>query len=169
MEHIKGTNRPPARIIARSERSSTHPEPNLEPAKQLVKRLGWASALLIASMVISVAVSGCGGTSEDAYVSNAEPADFETAGDTYYVPDEIDGSPAAGEAMIASEHAKQAGELPTAGSKEAWPPDMVVSISDTLVSPGEVIEIVAQATPDVVEILLWDGIGEKEPFYFDAA
>ena len=40
------------------------------------------------------------------------------------------------------------------------PPDVVVSVSDTLVTAGQPVEVVVEATPDVTEMALSDGLGD---------
>jgi hypothetical protein len=47
-------------------------------------------------------------------------------------------------------------------------PDVVVAAVDTLVAPGEVVELTAEATADVVEMALSDGRGPRQPFAYDS-
>ena len=41
-------------------------------------------------------------------------------------------------------------------------------MGDTLVTPGETVELTARGTPDVVEVTLWDGVHERLAFTRDA-
>lgn len=50
----------------------------------------------------------------------------------------------------------------------SMPPDIIVTASNTDVVPGEVIDIAVQATPDVVEMSLWDGMGDRQALAYDA-
>src|SRR5437667_442559 len=60
-----------------------------------------------------------------------------------------------------------AGEAP-ATHPDSMPPDLAVSVGDTLVTPGETVELTARGTPDVVEVTLWDGVHERLAFARDA-
>lgn len=64
-----------------------------------------------------------------------------------------------------------AGSQTPSGSAESQslPPEIAVSIADTLVEPGAAIEIVAEGTPDVTEMVLWDGLNDRQAFYHDAS
>lgn len=46
--------------------------------------------------------------------------------------------------------------------EESLPPDLEIAPVDTLVSPGEPIEIVVRSTSDVTRVALYDGSGEKQ-------
>lgn len=54
-----------------------------------------------------------------------------------------------------------------AAMAEGFPPDIIVTASDTVAAPGEVIDIVVQATPDVTEMSLWDGYGDRQALHYD--
>lgn len=49
------------------------------------------------------------------------------------------------------------------------PPEIVVNVTDSLVVPGSVVEITAEGSSDVTEIVLSDGRGQSRPFVFDAS
>ncbi len=51
---------------------------------------------------------------------------------------------------------------------DSLPPDVAALAADSLASPGETVEIAAQASADVVEVFLWDGIGRKQSFAYDS-
>jgi hypothetical protein len=78
-----------------------------------------------------------------------------------------------GEAHVA--HAAQAGGVEATGSGAAaqagdgtMPPDIIVTASNTVVAPGEVIDITVQATPDVTEMSLWDGLNDRQALAYDS-
>src|SRR5262245_26841355 len=48
------------------------------------------------------------------------------------------------------------------------PPDLAVSVPDTLVQPGQSVEITVEATPDVVEMALLDGLLHRQAFTYDS-
>ncbi len=52
-------------------------------------------------------------------------------------------------------------------SNDSLPPDVDASITDSLVTPGTIIELTAKGSPDVEEVLLSDGIGKAQRFTYD--
>jgi hypothetical protein len=50
----------------------------------------------------------------------------------------------------------------------SMPPEVDVAVVDTLVAPGQAVELVAHGTPDVDRIALKDGNGDTLPFVKDA-
>jgi hypothetical protein len=54
------------------------------------------------------------------------------------------------------------------GDEASMPPEVDVSVVDTLVAPGQVVELVAHGTPDVERMALKDGNGDTQPFVKDA-
>jgi len=63
--------------------------------------------------------------------------------------------------------APQAESLGTNVAEEPGP-EVAASIGDTLVVPGGVVEITAEASEDVVEVVLQDDLGRKQPLGYDA-
>ena len=75
-----------------------------------------------------------------------------------------------------SEVATVAGHVPAPGtdraevtSPDSLPPEVSASVIDTLVAPGSAIEITAEASVDATELSLWDGVGKRQRFSYDAA
>ena len=54
-------------------------------------------------------------------------------------------------------------------STDAMPPDILAKASADYVTAGEIVEITAQGTPDVVEVILKDGRGKTQPLVYDEA
>jgi hypothetical protein len=54
-------------------------------------------------------------------------------------------------------------------SNDSLPPDVAASVTDSLIVPGTIVEITAEGSPDVEEILLSDGIGRPQRFVYDPA
>ena len=48
-------------------------------------------------------------------------------------------------------------------------PDLQVTISDTLVYRREHVDVTARTTSDAVEVVLWDGIGDRQALAYDEA
>jgi len=58
--------------------------------------------------------------------------------------------------------------IPESVPADSLPPDVVARASDGVASPGGTVEVAALASPDVVEVFLWDGIGRKQSFAYDS-
>lgn len=57
----------------------------------------------------------------------------------------------------------------TARSAASEPPDVIASIADSLIVPGGIVEVTAQASPDVVAVTLTDGISKPKAMSYDPA
>ena len=49
------------------------------------------------------------------------------------------------------------------------PPDVVASVSDSFVTPGQPVEVSVEGTPDITEMALSDGRGDAIPMVRDAS
>ena len=65
--------------------------------------------------------------------------------------------------------AEATGQTPPAEQAITLPPEIVANVTDSLVVPGSVVEITAEGSSDVTEIVLSDGRGQSRPFVFDAS
>lgn len=70
-----------------------------------------------------------------------------------------------GEAMATPAADTVAGQNPA----DALPPDVAASVCETIATPGGVVEILAEGSPDVTSVTLTDAIGTKYPFTYQAA
>ena len=114
----------------------------------------------LVSILAVLGVLGCGSGSGERTVtaSDAGPgAPVEPF--TAVAPASTDARSAQTASLSASLEAVQADSLP---------PDVAALAADSLASPGETVEIAAQASADVVEVFLWDGIGRKQSFAYDS-
>jgi hypothetical protein len=50
---------------------------------------------------------------------------------------------------------------------DSLPPEVAVSVEDTLVTPGAPVEVTAQASVDATDLVLWDGIGKRQSLVYD--
>jgi hypothetical protein len=69
-------------------------------------------------------------------------------------------------------HATQeeaAGEVPASGGEATLPPEVVLSVPDSLAVPGTVVPITAEGSSDVTGITLSDGRGQTRAFTYDSA
>ena len=51
---------------------------------------------------------------------------------------------------------------------DSLPPDVTALASNSVAAPGAMVEIAARATPDVVEVSLWDGLRRPQSFAYDS-
>jgi hypothetical protein len=112
--------------------------------------------LIAGAFAIGLIAGGCGekSTGQVAATNGSTPAALS--------------EPGAVTAVVASQ---TPGGSPPEGdyvaSADSLPPEVVASVTDTLVVPGAAIEITAQASADAMELTLWDGLGKKQPFVYD--
>lgn len=124
------------------------------------KALGVFAVLFVASVIAGVVLSGCGQRSESRAQADVSAQPAVTTG-------------AATQAQVASTDAVPAaapGGLSVADRAvlEGLPPDLSVSVADTLVAPGETVEFTVEGTEDVSQVALSDGRDEPTPFVRDA-
>jgi hypothetical protein len=75
----------------------------------------------------------------------------------------------AGAIVNSAPREEASGQTPSAEQELTLPPEIVASSPDSLVVPGSIVEITAEGSPDVTEVILSDGRGQSRPFVFDAA
>ena len=121
--------------------------------------LGAFAALFVAAVAGGVLLTSCGGQRESATgtESSAAVATPETGGQAQLA--------AAGAAPATAQAGLSAEDVAT---REGLPPDLSVSVPDTLVVPGEVVEFTVLGTTDVSEVALSDGRDELLPFVRDS-
>lgn len=125
--------------------------------RRLLVRVGWGSELLAGSIALGLLISGCG----------ADPnsgTQAESGAQATIVPASQEGTTAALEPVSG-----QASGPVGVSEASTEPPDVVLSVEDTMFARGESIEIRAEATSDVIELILSDGIQTPRPFRYDAA
>jgi hypothetical protein len=122
---------------------------------------GLGVLLLVGPLAAALIVFGCGGERDTQSVA---------AGDG--TPDLIVSSagpaPAGGSALPAVQLGT-GGEDSDAEAADALIPDLTVSVGDTLVAPGQAVEIVAHGTEDVDQVVLYDGLRDRRALAFDPA
>ena len=120
---------------------------------------GSSTVLCVAVIVAVLPVLGCGN-------HKSERAAAGPSGDaTATVEPYVSVVPASTEAMV---HANSEGPDTEATPADSLPPDVTASATDTVAFPGKTVEITARASADVVEVILWDGIGRKQSFAYDS-
>lgn len=86
-----------------------------------------------------------------------------------------EGTTAEGEATTLGSTTGEAMETPAAETvagenlADALPPDVAASVQEQIATPGGVVEILAEGSPDVTSVILTDAIGKTYPFTYQAA
>ena len=63
----------------------------------------------------------------------------------------------------------ESASAPVAGDPLSVPPDVVASVSEAFVTPGQAVEVTVEGTPDITEMALADGRGDAIPMVRDAS
>jgi len=116
---------------------------------------GTRSLLITVSLVVAFLALGCGEQKEHAAVeTNAAPAAAMRQP-----------TPAAVEATAST--TAEAGRETSDKVTTELPPDVTALVPDSLITPGNVVEIMAQASTDATSLMLTDRLGTKYPFVYD--
>jgi hypothetical protein len=123
-----------------------------------IKVFGAFAALFVAAIAAGLVLSGCG-ASEDSGTRTETSA-------------QVEGQEAVTHAQVASAVGTPAPAQPglsaeEMATREGLPPDLEVTVGDTLVAPGEVVDFTVEGTDDVSQIALSDGRDEPLPFVRD--
>ena len=116
--------------------------------------------VVVASLAVGLLALGCG--QQQAETSKTEHGTIQAA----------DAGKAPAVANAATSATEAQGETPQSEQTEsiiALPPDVLATSSTDTVTPGQIVEITAQGTPDVVEVILKDGRGKMLPLVYDEA
>lgn len=130
----------------------------------LPERVAVGMIILAIALAAGFLISGCGGsksveTSSGMSHNQPDVADAATA----VTPATVPALPAASLSPVRD---AQAGVVGT--SADSLPPEVVGTVQDKNVAPGQVIEIVAEGSLDVTEITLTDGLNRKQALKFDS-
>ena len=128
-----------------------------ETRQRLIRRCAWGGALLAAGVGVAVVFMACG--SNDPGTAAAEKHSIESQAAPAAYP-----SPAP-EAAPTSPKPLQVSSV----ARDSLPPAVRAYPKYATVSPGGVIEVEAEGSPDVSEMVLDDGYGHKQAFTRDAA
>jgi len=126
-------------------------------------------SLVVASLAIGFLAIGCG--QHQTETASTETNAVQAAAAKQPRPAAAHEATAAGGATAGegmTEATPQAESEKAAVSADSLPPDVVASASESLVTPGTIVEIAAEGSPDVVEVVLTDGIGKSQPLIYDS-
>ena len=117
--------------------------------------------LVVASLAVGFLTIGCGKQEAETVASEAVTSQETSAGSSAAAASAP--APAAPTEEAAQANEEQAGQV------DPLPPDIAGSVSEEFVAPGDVVEITAEGTTDVVEVMLTDGRGKTQPLTFDSS
>jgi hypothetical protein len=128
---------------------------------RLTPRIVIGASILLAIIAVTVMLSNCGERS-------SETSGVSSSANVQGTPDGTSANQATAALPASSfepgnDSRVDVGETPS----DSLPPDVAVSVTDTLVAPGTRVEIMAETTIDAGRVLLWDGIHAKQPFVYD--
>ena len=116
-----------------------------------------AVGLIAAAVVVSFIAGGCGEKRQENVAASQGSAPVVAA--------DPNGAVAAVMPGQTAETPPQESDL--VAYADSLPPEVAVSVADTLVAPGAAVEITAQGSADVTDLILWDGVGKRQAFAYD--
>ena len=124
--------------------------------RELPRRAAIAGGFLLGSLALSVLLSSCGGH---------KSVSAETQAQSTIPPIESVVLGSQGGVIAASAIPSSSSD---SVSETSLPPDLSATVMDTEVTPGESVQLYVEATPDVVEMTLWDGLHDKQSLTYDS-
>jgi len=131
-----------------------------EASRQRAMVSAWVAATVVALVATVTLLESCGSDR-----STIQPAVSEHAAATAPQQNVVVSTDGLQGTVGCSLHPSQVG---SSDESRPVPPDAVVAVSDTFVTAGQPIEVVAQGTPDVAEMALSDGRGDALPMVRDS-
>jgi len=147
-------------------------------AKRIVKS---GTVVILTAAAIAFLAIGCGGQKTKTNVQQAATSGVAegtlaaTGEKTPAVVATAEGTNAEGEATTLGSTTGEAMATPAAetiageNKADALPPDVAATVCEAIATPGGVVEILAEGSPDVTSVTLTDAIGTKYPFTYQAA
>ena len=123
-----------------------------------MRTLGEVALVSFAFSAACLLLQGCGGQKTE----SARVESSTSSGDVASTAVVVAATPASSQTGV------QSPVQPQPGSLEGLPPEIALGELDSLVTPGQPLQLEVYGTPDVTAMALSDGIGEPEPFYHDA-
>jgi hypothetical protein len=122
----------------------------------------WVSATVVALVATVTLLESCGGsrTSSTPSASTAGDVDPGTVAVAASVGGDLQGGTTGPGPLVVGDGSTH--------DPLSVPPDVIPSVSDTLVTAGQAVEVVVEATPDVTEMALSDGFGDAIPMVRDS-
>lgn len=136
---------------------------NGDEARQAAPRrwprtLGLFTVLFVAAVAAGLALAGCGSHERSDAVAESSAAVATPVTEAQAQVASVAAAPAPAPAGLSAEDM---------ATREGLPPDLSVTVPDTLVAPGEVVEFRVEGTSDVSQVALSDGRDEPLPFVRD--
>ena len=118
----------------------------------------WGGFTLLALVATFMLLEGCGVRS-----TNRTATVTRTTSDL-----SASAAVAAANPVVSGEQGLAVEDLVRVEDPGAVPPDVIATVSDTFVTPGQAIEVQVEGTPDITEMALSDGRGDAIPMVKDA-
>ncbi|MEK7315272.1 MAG: hypothetical protein AAB011_03760 [Candidatus Eisenbacteria bacterium] len=131
-------------------------------------------AVVTASFLLLLVALGCGREGKSVSASNSSASGAAVAATPVSTPSPSDGATKTALLSGAAEfegdtsQGEASGEAPAADGDGGLPPEVALSVPDSLAVPGSIVEITAEGSADVTGITLSDGRGQTRPFVHDA-
>ncbi len=132
-------------------------------ARRRAMIVAWLGSMTGALAITLALLAGCGNSDKGSTRTANAHVVLESPSSTVVASNEVPHiyGPATGEEA-------EARMRQTFGTPESAPPDVVVSPFDTVVTPGQAIEVAVEGTSDVTELALSDGHGDALPMVRDS-
>jgi hypothetical protein len=130
------------------------------------KRDARGATLLAGAMMVAFLAAGCGRSQERRATGAAGEGPVHALESTPTAAI-ASATPPAAQPEATADGTATGGAVPV-NQIDVLPPDVSASAGDTVVVPGAVIQVTAEASSDVTSITLTDGLGAKYPFTYDS-
>lgn len=128
-------------------------------AGSLAARIGIGVAMLAAAVAVGCLLSSCGSHDEVQSTNGMS----HNRSDVVTTPSQpILALPASSTPAVRTPESR-----PVTVTADSLPPEIAAFVEDTLVTPGQVVTIDAEASLDVTEVVLTDDLGHRQAMHFD--
>lgn len=124
--------------------------------RRLMARVIAGGVILLGLIAATLLLQGCGGEKSASSSGASEPASQPVLAE----PADVVAASSEGPAVMAA-------QPPAAEPAGGLPPEIALREIDTHVTPGQAITIIAEATPGVTEVVLYDGFGDPQALVRD--
>jgi hypothetical protein len=162
MTHEQNTPKRSNPEATRRTEALEHGEKPRTGAKRFLVSVAIVGALVAVAIPIGLLISSCGSGSDGKEEhAAAQPPESTPASDA------VARAPLSGAlpASMTSDPKAADDSVPV----EAQSPDLAVTVADTVVVPGDRVQVLVESSPDVTEMSLWDGMQDRQALTYDAS
>jgi hypothetical protein len=124
----------------------------------------WVGGTVVALLATVMLLESCGGSGSTGTRAASHSSD-DAGAQPVAVAASVEGAPVG---LTPEQGLVQVGDG-AAHDPLSVPPDVIAAVSDTDVTPGQPVEVTVEATPDVTEMALADGLGDAIPMVRDSS